>query len=60
MVGRLVWLILAVVLAMAGWDLLLRDWLGFLGWLALGLGVGIAVAVLGSLVHDLLVGPRSR
>lgn len=58
--GRVLWLMLAVFLAMAGWELLLQDWLGFMGWLALGLGVGIAVAVLGSLIHDALVGPRSR
>jgi hypothetical protein len=59
-VARLTWFILAVVLALAGWDLLVRDWLGWLGWLVTGIGVGIAVAVLGSLLHDALAGPRAR
>ena len=55
---RLAWLILGAILAMVGWDLLVRSWLGLAGWLALGVGVGIAVAVVGSLVHDALAGPR--
>ena len=55
---RLTWFILAVVLALAGWDLLIRNWLGLFGWLVLGIGAGIAVAVLGSLLHDALAGPR--
>jgi hypothetical protein len=55
---RLTWFILAVVLALAGWDLLIRNWLGLAGWLVMGVGAGIAVAVLGSLLHDALAGPR--
>jgi hypothetical protein len=57
-VVRLTWFILAVVLALAGWDLLVRSWLGLLGWLVMGIGAGIGVAVLGSLLHDALAGPR--
>src|SRR5438876_557253 len=59
-VVRLTWFILAVILALIGWDLLLRDWLGLVGWLVLGVGVGIAVAVVGSLLHDALAGPHTR
>ena len=56
---RLTWFILAVVLALGGWDLLIRNWLGLAGWLAMGIGAGIAVAVVGSLLHDALAGgPR--
>jgi hypothetical protein len=57
-VARLTWFIAAVVLALVGWDLLIRDWLGWFGWLMTGIGAGIAVAVLGSLLHDALAGPR--
>jgi len=57
---RLTWFILAVVLALVGWELVLRDWLGLFGWLVMGVGVGIGVAVLGSLLHDALAGPTSR
>jgi hypothetical protein len=57
-VVRLTWFILAVVLALAGWDLLIRNWLGLVGWLVLGIGAGIAVAVLGSLLHDAMAGSR--
>jgi hypothetical protein len=59
-VVRLTWLIVAVILALVGWDLVIRDWLGLVGWLVMGVGVGIAVAVLGSLLHDALAGPRPR
>ena len=41
---------------MLGYDLLLRDWLGDTGWFVIGVGVGIATAVLGSLAHDALAG----
>ena len=53
---RLTWFIVAVILALVGWDLLIRDWLGLVAWLVMGVGVGIAVAVLGSLLHDALAG----
>ena len=56
---RLTWFIVAVILALVGWDLVIRDWLGLVGWLVMGVGVGVAVAVLGSLLHDALGGPSS-
>jgi len=56
---RLTWFIVAVILALVGWDLVIRDWLGLVGWLVMGVGVGIAVAVLGSLLHDALASPSS-
>jgi hypothetical protein len=46
---------LAVVAALLGFDLLLRDWLGQTGWFLIGVGLGVACAVLGSLAHDALV-----
>jgi hypothetical protein len=45
----------AVVVAVLGFDLLLRAWLGDTGWFLIGVGAGIACAVLGSLAHDALV-----
>jgi hypothetical protein len=42
--------------ALIGLDLLLRSWLGDGGWFLIGVGVGIACAVLGSLAHDALAG----
>jgi hypothetical protein len=59
-VARLIWFILAVVLALAGVDLLVRDWLGLAGWVPIGVGVGIAASVVGSLLYDALVGPLKR
>jgi hypothetical protein len=59
-VARLTWFIVAVILALAGWDLLIRDWLGWFGWLVAGVGIGIAVSVVGSLLHDALAGPHTR
>jgi hypothetical protein len=51
---RLAWLVVALVIAMIGYDLLVRDWLGDSGWFLIGVGVGIISAVLGSLAHDAL------
>lgn len=45
---------------MGGYDLLLRDWLGWTGFVVIGVGVGIAASVLGSYAHDFLAGPRER
>jgi len=59
-VTRLVWFIVAVILALVGFDLLARDWLGWTGWFVIGVGVGIGTAVVGSLAHDALAGPRER
>jgi hypothetical protein len=57
---RLVWALVALVLGLAGWLLLLNSVLGISGFLVIGVGVGIACAVLGSLAHDALAGPRER
>jgi hypothetical protein len=54
-VVRLAWFMSAVVVAVLGFDLLLRAWLGDTGWFLIGVGAGIACAVLGSLAHDALV-----
>jgi len=56
----LVWALLALVLGLAGWLLLLNSVLGISGYLVIGVGVGIVCAVLGSLAHDALAGPRER
>ena len=58
--GRLAWFLIAVVLALAGFDLLARGWLGWSGWLVAGIGLGIASGVVGSLLHDALAGGRER
>jgi hypothetical protein len=55
-VVRLAWFAVALVVALIGLDLLLRDWLGDSGWFLIGVGVGITCAVLGSLAHDALAG----
>jgi hypothetical protein len=57
---RLVWALVALVLGLAGWLLLLNTVLGISGYLVIGVGVGIVCAVLGSLAHDALAGPRER
>ena len=57
---RAVWALVALVLGLAGWLLLLSSVLGFSGYLVIGVGVGIVCAVLGSLAHDALAGPRER
>jgi hypothetical protein len=57
---RVGWLMAAAILALLGFDLLVRDWLGGTGWFAIGVGGGIATAVMGSLAHDALAGPRQR
>jgi hypothetical protein len=59
-VARLTWLIIAVVLGLAGYDLLLRDLLGWTGYFVAGVGIGIASAVVGSYAHDALAGSRGR
>jgi hypothetical protein len=57
---RIVWALVALVLGLAGWLLLLNGLLGMSGYLAIGVGAGILCAVLGSLAHDGLAGPRER
>jgi hypothetical protein len=58
--ARLVWALVALVLGLAGWLLLLNGVLGISGYLVIGVGVGIVCALLGSLAHDALAGPRER
>jgi hypothetical protein len=58
--ARLVWALVALVLALAGWLLLLNGVLGISGYLVIGVGAGIVCAVLGSLAHDAFAGPRER
>ena len=51
---RLIWLIVAAVLGLFGYDLLLRDLLGWTGYFVAGIGIGIVTAVVGSYAHDAL------
>ena len=46
---RLTWLVLALVLLRAS------EWLAYL---AAGVGAGIGLALVGSIIHDALAGPR--
>ena len=57
---RVLWILVAVVLMLAGWDLLLTKLLGVLAYIVLGIGIGIGTAVVGSLAYDSLAGPRER
>jgi len=57
---RLVWALLALILGLAGWLMLVDDVLGIAGFVVVGVGVGIGCAVIGSLAHDALAGPRER
>lgn len=60
MPARLIWGLVALVLGLLGWLLLLNDLFGLTGYLVIGVGAGIACAVIGSLAHDALAGPRER
>jgi hypothetical protein len=60
MPARLVWALIALVLGLAGWLMLIDSVLGQGGFVVIGVGVGIACAVIGSLAHDALAGPRER
>ncbi|MHB8589884.1 MAG: hypothetical protein ACYDA0_13710 [Candidatus Dormibacteraceae bacterium] len=57
---RLVWALVALIVGLSGWLLLLNGVLGISGYLVIGVGAGIGCAVLGSLAHDALAGPRER
>jgi hypothetical protein len=57
---RLVWALVALIAGLAGWLLLLNGVLGVSGYLVIGVAAGIGCAVLGSLAHDALAGPRER
>jgi hypothetical protein len=58
--ARLIWALVALVLGLAGWLMLMEGVLGISGYVVIGVGVGIGCAVLGSLAHDALAGPRER
>ena len=60
MSARLIWALVALVLGLAGWLMLIEGVLGISGYVLIGVGVGIGCAVLGSLAHDALAGPRER
>lgn len=60
MPARLIWMLVALVLALAGWFMLVQGLAGQSGFVLVGVGVGIGCAVLGSLAHDALAGPRER
>lgn len=57
---RLVWALVALILGLGGWLMLLNAALGIWGYVVVGVGVGIGCAVVGSLAHDALAGPRER
>lgn len=57
---RLVWALVALVLGLAGWLMLIEGVLGISGYAVVGVGVGIGCALVGSLAHDALAGPRER
>jgi hypothetical protein len=48
------------VLGLTGWLMLINAFLGISGYVLIGVGVGIGCAVIGSLAHDALAGPRER
>jgi len=58
--ARLIWALVALVLGLAGWLMLIEGVLGLSGYVVVGVGVGIGCAVVGSLAHDALAGPRER
>jgi hypothetical protein len=57
---RLVWALVALIVGLGGWLMLLNSVLGISGYVVVGVGVGIGCAVVGSLAHDALAGPRER
>jgi len=57
---RLVWGLIALVLGLAGWWMLVEGVLGLAGYVVMGVGFGVGCAVIGSLAHDALAGPRER
>ena len=57
---RLTWLVVAVVLVLAGVYLhlhLVADWLAYLVG---GVGAGIGIALTGTVIHDAFAGQRER
>ena len=60
MPARLVWALVALILGLGGWLMLLDGALGVSGYVVAGIGLGIGCALIGSLAHDALAGPRER
>jgi hypothetical protein len=57
---RLSWLLLAVVLLLAGFYLHVRLADEALSFLVAGIGAGIGLALLGSIIHDASAGQRHQ
>jgi len=57
---RLVWALIAIVSGLSGWLMLIQGVFGEAGYVVIGVGVGVGCAVIGSLAHDALAGPRER
>jgi len=57
---RLVWALVALILGLGGWLMLIDGVLGASGYVVAGIGLGIGCALIGSLAHDALAGPRER
>jgi hypothetical protein len=57
---RLVWALVALILGLGGWLMLIDGVLGVSGYVVAGVGLGIGCALIGSLAHDALAGPRER
>jgi hypothetical protein len=57
---RLSWLLLAVVLLLAGIYLNVRLADEWLSYLVAGIGAGIGLALLGSVIHDAFAGQRNQ
>ncbi len=57
---RLVWALVALILGLGGWLMLIDGVLGVSGYVVAGIGLGIGCALIGSLAHDALAGPRER
>jgi hypothetical protein len=59
-VDRLTWLLLALVLLLAGLYLHVRLADEGLAYLVAGVGAGIGIALIGSVIHDAFAGQRHR
>jgi hypothetical protein len=57
---RLSWLLLAIVLVLAGLYLHVRLADETLSYLVAGIGAGIGLALLGSIIHDAFAGQRTQ